>query len=256
MEKKNTILLTVIAVATLLVAVVGATFAYFTAQGGTTRTREIQIQTSTSDSTTFGVSEQTISLTADQDTFASGKGDRAAFTYASVDYTPASSNPSGLCYVLKLTVNTPDINWGAQNEGVWAASESKGSASPEVTLKVYKQTSGETLQATYGTPATAGANQPLEVTGGTLIGSELDITNMTNTVYYVGTSSLESSEANAQHTFTPVEGSTATMSDKYAVVVTLKNLDHDQNYNTGITAASANGVTVEIGRCTPAVPEP
>lgn len=31
MEKKNTILLTVIAVATLLVAVVGATFAYFTA---------------------------------------------------------------------------------------------------------------------------------------------------------------------------------------------------------------------------------
>lgn len=42
MEKKNTVLLTVIAVATLLVAVVGATFAYFTAtttptgNGGTT----------------------------------------------------------------------------------------------------------------------------------------------------------------------------------------------------------------------------
>ena len=32
MERKNTILLTVIAIATLLVAVVGATFAYFTAQ--------------------------------------------------------------------------------------------------------------------------------------------------------------------------------------------------------------------------------
>ena len=32
MEKKNTILLTIIAIATLLVAVVGATFAYFTAQ--------------------------------------------------------------------------------------------------------------------------------------------------------------------------------------------------------------------------------
>lgn len=35
MEKKNTILLTVIAVATLLVAVVGATFAYFTATSST-----------------------------------------------------------------------------------------------------------------------------------------------------------------------------------------------------------------------------
>ena len=31
MERKNTVLLTVIAIATLLVAVVGATFAYFTA---------------------------------------------------------------------------------------------------------------------------------------------------------------------------------------------------------------------------------
>lgn len=38
MEKKNTILLTVIAIATLLVAVVGATFAYFTAQVNTTGT--------------------------------------------------------------------------------------------------------------------------------------------------------------------------------------------------------------------------
>ena len=36
MEKKNMVLLTVIAVATLLVAVVGATFAYFTAQSTTT----------------------------------------------------------------------------------------------------------------------------------------------------------------------------------------------------------------------------
>lgn len=35
MEKKNTVLLTVIAVATLLVAVVGATFAYFTASNST-----------------------------------------------------------------------------------------------------------------------------------------------------------------------------------------------------------------------------
>ena len=36
MEKKNTVLLTVIAVATLLVAVVGATFAYFTASNSYT----------------------------------------------------------------------------------------------------------------------------------------------------------------------------------------------------------------------------
>lgn len=44
MEKKNTILLTVIAIATLLVAVVGATFAYFTAtvtNEGTDKTQTV-----------------------------------------------------------------------------------------------------------------------------------------------------------------------------------------------------------------------
>lgn len=52
MEKKNTILLTVIAVATLLVAVVGATFAYFTASVTTTnddnKTTTVKTKTLTS----------------------------------------------------------------------------------------------------------------------------------------------------------------------------------------------------------------
>ena len=47
MERKNTILLTVIAVATLLVAVVGATFAYFTATSTTTGTGSGNVNTET-----------------------------------------------------------------------------------------------------------------------------------------------------------------------------------------------------------------
>lgn len=48
MEKKNTILLTVIAIATLLVAVVGATFAYFTAtvtESGTEDNKKVEVKT-------------------------------------------------------------------------------------------------------------------------------------------------------------------------------------------------------------------
>lgn len=45
MEKKNTVLLTVIAVATLLVAVVGATFAYFTASASGTVTGKTEANT-------------------------------------------------------------------------------------------------------------------------------------------------------------------------------------------------------------------
>lgn len=47
MEKKNTILLTVIAIATLLVAVVGATFAYFTAQVTTTNDKNNTVNVKT-----------------------------------------------------------------------------------------------------------------------------------------------------------------------------------------------------------------
>ncbi len=56
MERKNTVLLTVIAVATLLVAVVGATFAYFTAtnnNGTTTGAGTDNVMTATLGDTTF-----------------------------------------------------------------------------------------------------------------------------------------------------------------------------------------------------------
>ena len=64
MEKKNTMLLTVIAVATLLVAVVGATFAYFslTVEGGTsttvvnTQAQELPTITMTEGKNNFGIS--------------------------------------------------------------------------------------------------------------------------------------------------------------------------------------------------------
>ena len=56
MEKgrRDTVLLTVIAIATLLVAIVGATFAFFTAQlNGNNRTSTITIQSSTGGGVTF-----------------------------------------------------------------------------------------------------------------------------------------------------------------------------------------------------------
>lgn len=55
MEKKNTILLTVIAIATLLVAVVGATFAYFTAQVTTSNNDNNTVR-----ATTYALTEVTM----------------------------------------------------------------------------------------------------------------------------------------------------------------------------------------------------
>ena len=53
MEKKNMVLLTVIAVATLLVAVVGATFAYFTASTTASGTADATVTTSKQDGATI-----------------------------------------------------------------------------------------------------------------------------------------------------------------------------------------------------------
>lgn len=63
MEKKNTMLLTVVAVATLLVAVVGATFAYFTATGNVQASSNATVTTSAVDSVAGGATDCTLAVT-------------------------------------------------------------------------------------------------------------------------------------------------------------------------------------------------
>ena len=64
MERKNTILLTVIAVATLLVAVVGATFAYFTASTSAGGSAQGETSAKTASMPQVSVNKETIAGTA------------------------------------------------------------------------------------------------------------------------------------------------------------------------------------------------
>ncbi len=62
MERKNTVLLTVIAVATLLVAVVGATFAYFTATNSSTGNgEEATVNAGSADEISLAITPESIS---------------------------------------------------------------------------------------------------------------------------------------------------------------------------------------------------
>lgn len=98
MEKKNTILLTVIAVATLLVAVVGATFAYFTATSSTDNNA----------STTGTVNTATVAkvklTTAD-----TGKSSTTIYpgtmNYASMSVVASKEGTDSANYTLTYTVN-------------------------------------------------------------------------------------------------------------------------------------------------------
>ena len=80
-NKKQALILSIIAVVTLIALVVGATYAYFKAQGGTGSSTEVKVTTYTTDMLTF-TTGNAISLYADQSSFGSDKGSLSGETFA------------------------------------------------------------------------------------------------------------------------------------------------------------------------------
>ena len=80
-SKKNAIVLSIVAVVTLIALVVGATYAYFKAQGGTAGSTEVKVTTYTTDMLTF-TTGSAISLYADQSSFGQEKGSLSGETFA------------------------------------------------------------------------------------------------------------------------------------------------------------------------------
>ncbi len=80
-NKKQALILSIVAVATLIALVVGATYAYFQAQGGTGKSTDVKVTTYTTDMLTF-TTGNAISLYADQSSFGSNKGSLSGETFA------------------------------------------------------------------------------------------------------------------------------------------------------------------------------
>ena len=80
-NKKQALILSIIAVVTLIALVVGATYAYFKAQGGTGKSTEVKVTTYTTDMLTF-TTGSAISLYADQSSFGQEKGSLSGETFA------------------------------------------------------------------------------------------------------------------------------------------------------------------------------
>ena len=197
-NKKNTILLTVIAVATLLVAVVGATFAYFTAQGGTASSAKVTVSTGTAGSSSLGTFSA-INIYADATNFAQGKGSRVGTSTGTVAWTaPGASGtetPSeadrSFCYTASLAVTKNDFVYSSTNPDHNA----------ELTLTA-KKNDVVVLQDKDITVGTASVSIPTEKDGSTM-------------------------------THKLVAEAGATKSDNWELTVTLVNLGVDQNDNTG-----------------------
>ena len=81
MQNKKQIILSIIAIVTLAILVIGASFAYFAAQGNTSAQTSATVKTYTVDVFSFETGDP-ISFSLNQENFASGKGNQTGSTFA------------------------------------------------------------------------------------------------------------------------------------------------------------------------------
>ncbi|MBS5806682.1 MAG: hypothetical protein KIC90_05875 [Firmicutes bacterium] len=203
-NKKNTILLTVIAVATLLVAVVGATFAYFTASGAQGTTGNVTVSTGTAASSEFGVIKA-LNLYADASTFAQGGKDVTGETTGSVKWTAPGATQE----------HTPDE---AERSFCYTAA----------------------LNITANTFTVSAANteklNELEFTakkGSTVLLDKVSLVDLDTKVGKTGSINIPTTAGGSEYTHKLIADAGASLTDEWTITVTLKNLDMNQNENTG-----------------------
>ena len=80
-SKKNAIILSVVAIAMFAILVIGATYAYFQAQTGASKSTDVKVTTYTTDVFTF-TTGNAIGLYADQSSFGQEKGSLSGETFA------------------------------------------------------------------------------------------------------------------------------------------------------------------------------
>ena len=198
-NKKQAIILSVIASIALLVLIVGATYAYFQASGGTGTNTDVKVTTYTTDVFNFEVGSD-ISIYADATSFASGKGNASGSTFAKAILTANNkTNTATEHYYLYLNISNNTFLY-TQNENIpellLTVTDANGNAVTDITSLAYKTiTDGK------------GANI-----------SGYDITNKSGVITLFN---------NKEITASP------TKTDEWNITVTLVNYDKDQSKNAG-----------------------
>jgi predicted ribosomally synthesized peptide with SipW-like signal peptide len=173
MEKRNTILLTVIAVATLLVAVVGATFAYFTATVNTTND---------SNATTTVTTKVLASAVMDFGSDASKTGVLPGYNgVKTLKITGACKDSTNGCQDVNTTITvTPDIDSSFGSSVTWKLYKS----STAITCTSNPVTTGGTYYDNGSCTIPEGATVVLS--GSTAVMTkDVTVTSTTNDSYYL-----------------------------------------------------------------------
>ena len=136
-NKKQAIILSVVAIVTLLSLILGATYAYFQASGNSGSSTNVNVTTYTSDLLTFEIGDD-IAVYADQTSFASGKGNATGSTYAKATLVANNkTNEATKNYYVYLNISENTFTY-TQNE-----------STPELLLTI-KDTSGNEITSITG----------------------------------------------------------------------------------------------------------
>ena len=198
-NKKQAIILSVIASIALLVLIVGATYAYFQASGGTGTNTDVKVTTYTTDVFNFEVGSD-ISIYADATSFASGKGNASGSTFAKAILTANNkTNTATEHYYLYLNISNNTFLY-TQNENT-----------PELLLTIKDAGGNAVTDITSLTYKTVTDGKGVSISG-------YDITNKSGLITLFN---------NKEITASP------TKTDEWNITVTLVNYDKDQSKNAG-----------------------
>ena len=205
-NRKNTILLTVIAVATLLVAVVGATFAYFTAQGTGSKQKQIEVTSETIDSMAFYI-DKDIDIEATTLNFTQGGSDVTDTITAKATFNANNSQAADFCYTVDLIVSANTFAYTVLNT----------ERLPELTLHVTKDA------GTAGSPKDIIAVPTTEADAGDLTGDSPSSPDQPITINIPTTAG----GSDPKHKISAAAGQRVV--DTWKVTVTFVNHDFDQS---------------------------
>ena len=132
-NKKHAIVLSIIASLALIVLIIGATFAYFQASGGTGGNVDVKVTTYTTDVFNFEVGND-ISIYADATSFASGKGNASGSTFAKAILSANNkTNTATKYYYLYLNISKNTFNYTQDTNTPEILLTIKDSAGNEIT---------------------------------------------------------------------------------------------------------------------------
>ena len=198
-NKKQAIILSVVAIVTLLSLILGATYAYFQASGNSGSSTNVNVTTYTSDLLTFEIGND-IAVYADQTSFASGKGNATGSTYAKATLVANNkTNEATKNYYVYLNISENTFTY------------TQDANTPEILLTI-KDASGNEIKSITGlTHKTVTDGKGASISG-------FDITTKSGVITLFDNREITT---------------TSSKTEEWNITVTFVNYDADQSKNAG-----------------------